>query len=143
ETENLGFADALDFVGVNFYYPLSEKADPTDEELTQRLNEKLSELDQLAETWGKPYVLTEIGYRSIDTPWQHPHAGVGNAAINQTAQARCYQTVLGNLKSHPACRGLYWWKWPSHDQYSHRVPGSFTACEKEAEQILRKAYQDW
>lgn len=143
ETDNLGFADALDFVGVNFYYPLSERKSPSDEELAERLNERLSELDLLAESWGKPYVLTEIGYRSIDTPWLHPHADVGDADIDQTAQARCYQAVLSNLKNHPTCRGLYWWKWPSHDQYSHRVPGSFTACEKEAEEILRQAYQAW
>lgn len=140
ETEHLGFADALDFVGVNFYYPLSESDSPTDEELLASMEHRLSSLDKLSESWGKPYVLTEIGYRSITAPWKHPHADAGNAAMDETDQARCYRAVFTALPNHPRCQGLYWWKWPSHDRYAHRVPKSFTPCGKEAEALLKSAY---
>lgn len=143
ETNNLSFAEALDFVGVNFYYPLSEQEAPTDEELTRKLSAHLATLDHLSAKWGKPYVLTEIGYRSVERPWQHPHAEAGDLAPNAQAQARCYEIVLATLKDHSACHGLYWWKWPSYDSYPLRNPRSFTPSGKEAEEILRQAYQAW
>lgn len=140
ETDNLNFADALDFVGVNFYYPLSNSDTPTDEQLLAKMEQTLSSLDKLSRKWGKPYVLTEIGYRSITSPWKHPHAEAGNAGVSEADQARCYQAVFTALPNHPACRGLYWWKWPSYEQYAHRNPVSFTPCGKEAEALLKSAY---
>lgn len=140
ETENLEFADALDFVGINFYYPLSNADAPTDEQLLEKMEKTLSSLDKLSSQWGKPYVLTEIGYRSITAPWKHPHAEAGNAGVSELDQARCYQAVFTALPNHPACRGLYWWKWPSYEQYAHRNPVSFTPCGKEAEALLKSAY---
>lgn len=140
ETDNLDFADALDFVGVNFYYPLSSSDTPTDEQLLSKMEQTLSSLDKLSSKWGKPYVLTEIGYRSISAPWEHPHAEAGNAEESERDQARCYQAVFAALPNHPACKGLYWWKWPSYEQYSHRNPRSFTPCGKEAEALLKSAY---
>ncbi len=143
EVENLGFADILDFVGVNCYYPLSTKDSPSDEELTQSMQQTLQMLDQLSRQWEIPYVLTEIGYRSIDKPWQHPHADAGDAEANEEHQARCYRAVLSNLPGHPACKGLFWWKWPSYEQYAQRNPRSFTPYGKSAQDILQEAYQSW
>ncbi len=141
EVENLAFADALDWVGINCYYPLSEADAPTDEELAAAFEKHMKLFDKLSAKWGKPYVLTEIGFRSIDMPWKHPHADAGEAAVNHSHQARCYQVVLNALPGHPMCRGLYWWKWPSHEAHTLRDPQCFTVCGKEAENLLKIAYQ--
>ncbi len=143
EIENLGFADALDFVGVNFYYPLSSLDLPTDEEMTSTMEKHLRDLDAQSAKWGKPYVLTEIGFRNIIAPWKTPHAAAQNAGVSEKDQARCYQIVLESLQNHPQCRGLYWWKWPSDLSYPRRNLTCFTPFQRQAEEILRSYYQSW
>ena len=107
------------------------------------MEKTLSMLDKLSQKWEIPYVLTEIGYRSIEAPWEHPHADAGEAKANDAHQAMCYRAVLGALPDHPSCRGLFWWKWPSYERYAHRNPRSFTPCGKEAERVMSEAYQAW
>ncbi len=140
EAEQLGFAEALDVVGVNCYYPLSESEQPTQEELEEAWSRIEAKMQALTARTGKPVVLTEIGFRSVTAPWQAPHAEAGEQTYDEQAQARAYRLVLNGLRGQAWCGGLFWWKWPTYLAYSERNPRSFTPAGKAAQAVLREAY---
>lgn len=141
EFDKLAFADELDFVGIDCYYPLSSKNKPSKNDLKAGFQKALENIEKNAKKFNKPVVLTEVGFRSIETPWQHPHAEAGDIPYHEPAQALCYEIVLEGIQKQSWCMGLYWWKWPSFMDYSQRNATSFTPCGKEAEEVLRKYYQ--
>ncbi|TMQ61829.1 MAG: hypothetical protein E6K75_00690 [Candidatus Eisenbacteria bacterium] len=68
------FWDALDWIGVQAYYPLCDQRAPTTQALVRGWSGPLADLETIAKIWGKPVVLTEVGYHSLDTaairPWE-------------------------------------------------------------------------
>ncbi|MEM8909780.1 MAG: hypothetical protein AAGD05_18170, partial [Bacteroidota bacterium] len=81
-----------------------------------------------------PVLLTEIGFRSIDQPWQEPHAEANGRAVNQEAQRRCYEVVFKGLQNQDWCKGLFWWKWPTYLEYNY--PQGYAPNEKAAEKVI-------
>ena len=140
EFENLAFAEELDFVGLNFYYPLSKKEKASKKDLEKGFAKVLDKIEGKIKSFGKPVVLTEVGFRSISHPWIHPHAKAENRIGVEKDQAVCYEVLLDGLKDKKWCKGMYWWKWPSFMDYAHNNPTSFTPCGKEAELVLKKYY---
>ncbi|GAB4412886.1 MAG: hypothetical protein OHK0039_19200 [Bacteroidia bacterium] len=142
EIENLAFADELDFVGLNCYYPLAAGDSASDAELARNFGEVMTRMRKLSRTFGKPFLLTEIGFRSISSPWQHPHAEAGDRAANALHQARCYRVVLDELARQTEwCRGIYWWKWSSYLDHGQEDIREYTPYAKPAEQLLRQSYE--
>jgi hypothetical protein len=68
----LAWWDAVDFIGVDAYYPLAEGADPTLEELKAAWEPHHTLLGDLAESWDKTNLFTEIGYPQHRRDGQHP-----------------------------------------------------------------------
>ena len=62
------FWEKLDFVGIDAYFPLTEKNDPTTEELIAGWQRHAEEIEQWLKQkqLDKPVVFTEIGYCSAD-----------------------------------------------------------------------------
>ena len=148
EFENLSFWDELDVVGLNAYYPLSPKPDPTDRELLDGAEAWLSKAAQISAQAGKPLWLTEVGYRSVATPWVNPHAGPGDREVCNDCQLRCYEALLTAARKTSQLEGIFIWKWPSflgrgqqrgdwHDQQPGR---DFTPGGKPAAEVLQKFY---
>lgn len=141
EIEKLGFGEALDFIGVNCYYPLSDRNQPSDEELTAGANEALDRIEKVANRYNKPVLFTEVGFRSIERPWEHPHDEPRGQDFNEDSQARCYAALLKAVEQRPWIKGLYWWKWPTFMPYTQERRTSFTPCGKAAERVLGDWYQ--
>jgi len=141
EFENIEFWDQLDFIGLNCYYPLSNKYEPDRTELQKGFEDVLRKVDKVKARYQKPVVFTEIGFRSIESPWQQPHAEAGQSAYNEVHQAICYDVVFRAMSKIPVADGILWWKWPTdleHRIESDRrfVPG------KEAELVVRNWFRD-
>ena len=62
EVQQVDFWDLLDYIGVDFYYPLSAHEHPSDEELEKGFEAALGQVRALHERHRKPVILTEIGY---------------------------------------------------------------------------------
>lgn len=137
EFETLDFWDELDFIGLNCYYPLSKDDSPTDKALEQSFEQIKTKIRAVQNTYKKPVVFTEIGFRSIDMPWKNPHAE-GDDSINEVHQQRCYEVVFRGLENEPWCQGLLWWKFPSYLSYRGSENSSFTPNNKLAEETVRK-----
>jgi hypothetical protein len=129
----IGFWDALDFIGVSAYYPLSDRPDPPLGEIEAGWDRALGPLEEASRRWGKPVLLTEAGFPSIPTaakaPWHEERS-----AADVWLQARCYEATLRALARRPWIEGAYFWLWertsqPPFRDPSHAIvgkPASFT-----------------
>ncbi|MEL7350574.1 MAG: hypothetical protein AAF171_17110 [Cyanobacteria bacterium P01_A01_bin.116] len=150
--ENIPFWDALDFIGIQAYFPLSTTNRPTLEDLKEGWRSHLPSIEQVAEQFQKPVLFTEIGYRSTDNaaikPWEWPAAGseinptlfASNSAL--TTQANCYEAFFQTVWPQEWLAGAYFWKWfPQVDTAPGKVGRGFTPQNKPAEQVLKKWYE--
>lgn len=141
--ESTGFWGELDYLGLSFYYPLSDAADPSLEELVAGWTgysgyyatgaDWLAKLEAWQQWWGKPVILTEIGYRSIDytakKPWDYGSAGV----YNGEAQARAYEAAWQVLQDEPWLAGMFWWNWGVKADTCGPGNTDYSVCGKPAE----------
>ncbi|MEH6770541.1 glycoside hydrolase family 113 [Maribacter arcticus] len=137
EFENIEFWDDLDYIGLDCYYPLSKKDNPTDEEMSESFNMVKKKIEKVYERFEKPIVFTEIGFRSVNEPWKNPHAEA-DESINEEMQARCYEIIFKGIEHEPWCQGILWWKFPSFLEYRGEDNNAFTPNNKLAEETVRK-----
>ena len=142
EYDLLPFWDALDYIGINAFFPLSDTPGPGLAALRRSAERIAGEIAILHMTTGKPVIFTEIGFKSIRgtsvTPWEWPRRF--EPAIDPGAQARCYQAVLEAFWEKPWFYGMYWWKWFSDLDLGGPADPGFTPQRKPAEDILSKWY---
>jgi sugar phosphate isomerase/epimerase len=138
EIENVSFWDALDFVGVNCYYPLSVDRRPTDEQLRDGVERALDRIEEVGRRYGKRVIITEVGFTSSPAPWVRPYERQWRATPNEEAQARCYRAFFEGLADRTRYAGVYWWKWPSFLEYGGPRHSGYTPNGKSAERVVRE-----
>lgn len=137
EFEKVQFWDELDFIGLNCYYPLSKKDDASKAELSKNFESVKKKITKVYDKHRKPIVFTEIGFRSIDAPWKHPHAE-GDDTYNDVHQDRCYQVILEGVENEDWYGGILWWKFPSYLTYGGDANNAYTPNNKLAEKTIKK-----
>jgi hypothetical protein len=141
EVEQVGFWPLLDFIGVDFYYPLSSEDSPSDEALRQGFEASLDSLRALARRLSKPVLLTEIGDGSTRSPWKNPHSSDRSRDVAPEHQARAYEVAFAALSDETSwIRGMYWWKWPTDLALGGAGDPGFSPNGKPAEEALRRGY---
>lgn len=138
EFEQVSFWDELDFIGLNCYYPLSEKQEANKRELEAGFQKVRSKIEDVSKQYQKPIVFTEIGFRSIEAPWKSPHAEAENSAYDSEHQKRCYEIIFEGIQNQDWCKGIFWWKFPSYIEYRGGENRSFTPNGKPAEEVVKK-----
>jgi hypothetical protein len=137
EYEEIAFWDALDYVGVQAYFPLVDAPDPSLDTLRARWQAHRAALAEVHRRTGKPILFTEVGYRSArsaaEAPWRWPEEE-GGVAPDSALQARCYRAFLSAMDQTPWFAGALIWKW--HPRGSQRDPTAFTPQGKPAERVL-------
>jgi hypothetical protein len=125
--QGIAFWDALDFIGVSAYFPLSDRADPGLAELEAGWQRALRPLAAAAGRFGRPVLLTEAGFPSIPSaaraPWREERV-----AADVWLQARAYEATLRALAGEPAVVGAFFWLWertsdPPFRDASHAIVG--------------------
>ena len=138
--------DLVDEVGVVAYFNLRERDGPSDvEALATRWRALRAELERWRGADPKPFVFTEVGYRSragsTAEPWNEGPGGTvdldeqrrGFAAFRRAGTARPPDAGPSSLD------GLYIWNW-----YGYGGPGSISytprhkPAEEEVKQLLRE-----
>ena len=113
EADRVPFWDALDLVGVDFYYPVSHRPRAERLEILAAWEPWLQRLQRLGEKAGRPVLLTELGYRSVRGAGQEPYAFDDDAPLDLQEQADLYWAALTATSGHSWLRGVYWWNWPA------------------------------
>ena len=140
EYENLSFWDAFDYIGLNSYYPLSDKEDPSEQELREGARHVVQKIRSVQKQFNKPLILTEIGFPSTEKPWMYPWEENRQHPPNTEHQALCYKIMIETLASEKWLAGIYWWKWPSFlERGGENHRDRFTPNGKPAEHVV----SDW
>lgn len=143
EYERIRFWDALDFIGVQAYFPLAKNQKASLDELIINWNEPLASLERIHKKFNKPVVFTEIGYRSdadaAIEPWRWPQEST-EVQISNEAQANCYQAFFKAVWNKSWLAGVYFWKWFPHGP-RRMAAIDFTPQGKPAEKILAENFK--
>ena len=134
--DRVPFWDALDWIGVHAYFPLSREPDPSRESLWQGWEEPLRQLSALSSQHrDKPVLFAEIGYSRSHSaarePWS-PRLETSRQALE--LRERLIEVALERLEGQSFLRGMFWWKWiPGPDPWDR----DFSMKDREARQALR------
>lgn len=139
EFEQLRFWDVLDACAVSCYFPLSQGAAPSEDELRDGARNIVARLAAVARRTGKPVLLTELGYAPMEGAWQAPYKESGGGFSPQ-AQERCFRAMLGALESADWCLGVYVWKWPSYLDHADSKHRGFSPRGKPALGVIRRFF---
>ncbi|MBB6429329.1 glycoside hydrolase family 113 [Algisphaera agarilytica] len=139
QTGNVPFWDALDMIGVQFYFPLSEAMPPSDDDLRAGMRKWLSRLREFSAELGKPVMLTELGYAQSEEaalqPWLD--ARVGDRAAGAALKLRCMKIALEEVAAEPAVSGVFLWKWfPGDRDHSDEFVLQYDAMRE----VIRNAW---
>lgn len=116
ELEQIAFWDALDYIGVNFYFPIARQGAPPQRDSPEILA-AVRRISQLQSEFQRPVLFTEVGFPALATaasrPWEE-----NSSALDAALQSRCYELWLDRFAQAPDVTGMFWWKWPSHGRGS-------------------------
>jgi len=137
--EEVGMAwwDAVDIIGVDAYYPLSAKTNPTLNELREAWQPLAASLAALSAKWQKPVILTEIGYRSLDGAAMQPWDWQIQGKVDLQEQADCYRAALESVYREPWFGGIFWWSWSPDPLEGGPRDSGYSPHDKPAEDVLR------
>ncbi|WP_158305830.1 glycoside hydrolase family 113 [Parvularcula bermudensis] len=120
------FLDKLDFIGVNAYFPLSDKDVPTADEVYDAWTSPgaayasknfggLSVVDYtkaLSEKYDKPVIITEVGFRSIEGAATAPGNYAMEGAANDDVQTALYEGFMRAWgEQGDWFQGTFFWGW--------------------------------
>lgn len=145
EFERTPFWDELDYIGVDAYFPLSDKQTPTVEECKLGWQPHKLLLKQFSERYKKPILFTEFGYRSVDfaakAPWK---ADRDMTVVNLQAQTNAMQSLFDEVWDEDWFAGGFVWKWfHSHNEVGGNENSQFTPQNKPVEQIIKNEYSKY
>jgi hypothetical protein len=141
EEVGLTWWDAVDLIGVDAYYPLTDKNDPTVQEIEDGWADPVQTLSDLSAAWDdKSIIFTEVGYRSVDGTARHPWDWVNDFPLDLQEQADCYEALFASLWDQSWFAGMYIWDWSADPTLGGPTDKDFTPFGKPAEDILRAQY---
>jgi hypothetical protein len=142
EFEELPFWDALDFAGVQAYFPLTERPRASMPELLAGWRPHLEMLERVAQRIRRPIVFTEVGYKSSERASIQPWLWRTEDRVDLEEQARCYEAMFRSVWGKPWFRGTFIWKWfPLYDRTRSATDNNFTPQGKPAEEVLGRWYR--
>jgi len=142
EYKRVPFWDALDYIGVDAYFPVSERKSPTVEESRSGWQHWKEELKRVSERENKKIIFTEYGYRSVDFAGREPwESNYKLTSINFEAQSNTLQGLYEEVWNEQWFAGGFLWKWfIAHERVGGETDNQFTPQNKPAEVIVAKYY---
>jgi hypothetical protein len=138
EAEEIEFWNRLDFLGFAAYFALApDDPNPSLDTLKAAWDKVNKEaISPLTDKWGKPVLLTEIGYRSMDNTHADPWDWGRDGSSNEAEQARNYEALLSYWSTQPNMAGVYFWKWEPDPNAGGGSDSGYTPQNKQAQQVL-------
>lgn len=136
--EQVPFWDALDAIGIQAYFPLSESEAPSEVELRAAWARRMEELRGYATRHDRYVVFTELGYnRNRDAarrPWEYRVDGPEAAEL----QRRLTRIALEEIDREHRVVGVFLWKWFPGPR---PVGRDFQLAEPEMRQVIRDVWR--
>lgn len=129
EFENIAFWDALDYLGLNNYYPLPDSLDTSS---------IVARVESVQSRFRKPVIFTEAGYSSYEGGHRKPWSE-NEGPIDLGGQAAAYEAILSAFWEKPWFYGAYWWKVGSNS-FGGPMDRTHTPWGKPAMDVIEKWY---
>ena len=136
---NINFWDALDFIGVDAYFSLTEETNPDLSDLEEGWKKYENKLSRLSERFGKKIIFTEIGYKSVKgtavRPWEWNNK---ENELSQLQQAHAFEAMYRTFGNKEYIEGIYIWKYftDNNSYEKENVEKGFTPYGKIAEGVI-------
>ncbi len=142
EYDRTPFWADLDYIGIDAYFPLSNAKTPTLKACKQGWTVYKKHLEIFSDTYQKPILFTEYGYRSVDyaakAPW---NADRTMANVNLLAQSNAMQSLFEEIWNEDWFVGGFVWKWfHNHEHIGGKTDSQYTPQNKPVEKIIREFY---
>lgn len=138
EARLVPFWDALDRVGVDAYQPVAGEHRHARLDVLAAWQPWLDRLHRLARRTGRPVLLTELGYRSVEGAGRRPWSSDGGVRDDGT-QADLYWAALEAMRAPGWLGGVLLWDWPAVSD-PMLDPTGYTPRAKPAEAVLSEAW---
>lgn len=130
EFETIRFWDALDYIGLNNYYPLPDDLSTA---------AVVAKVEAVQRKFRKPVIFPEAGFASLTAPHRAPWDET-RRELSMQDQARCYEALLNAFYKKPWFQGVYWWKVGTNG-FGGPADGSHTPWRKPAMEVVGKWYR--
>lgn len=142
EYKRVPFWEALDYVGIDAYFPISESKTSTIGQALEGWKQWNSELKSFSEEKNKKILFTEYGYRSVDFAGKNPWISNREmTSVNVSAQANLLHGLYQSVWEENWFAGGFLWKWFSDHKQAGGVENSqFSPQNKAAEKVVEKQY---
>lgn len=140
EYRNVVFWDDMDYIGIDAYFPLSDKDRPTYDEIVKGWEEWAKDIEEFQARVDKPIVFTEAGYCSAPGTTKIPWEEVAKGGVDMQLQADCYRALLETFWKKRWFYGVYWWKWGTSVKFGGPSNRGFTPQNKTAQDVIKKWY---
>ena len=141
EYANVKFWDALDYAGIDAYFPLANKGIPDYEELKQGWRKWIKDIEEWVAKVKKPVVFTECGYASVNTAAVKPWEENRRSKPNPELQADCYKALMEEFWDKQWFFGVYWWNWNTYPGSGGINNRNFTPQNKPAAEYIKEWYK--
>ncbi|MBL4587376.1 MAG: glycoside hydrolase, partial [Flavobacteriales bacterium] len=136
------FWKELDFIGIDAYMPISEKATPTAEQLQRNWKFWKIAIRATSRKYDTPVLFTEFGYRTTEYATTEPWKGVTEHTYCEPCQATAFQAVFNTFWSEEWFAGGFIWKWfEPNRSVSYEHAKSYFAKGKLAEKTITNQFQ--
>ena len=135
--EAVSFWDLVDVVGLTGYWELTRDLDASADDLFGAWQHVKPLVLAFSKKVGRPVVLTEIGYPSLDGGAAWPWDETRKAPVDQEEQRRAYQAVVRAWSDTRELTGIYFWNWFG---FGGPEDTNYTPRKKPAEAVIRDWY---
>ena len=142
EYKRVSFWNDLDYIGIDAYFPLSDKKTPTIADFEKGWQIHKNEIQKVRKKVNKPVLFTEYGYRSVDftgkEPWNSDRI---IEKVNHQNQKNAMQAIYNQFWKEDWFAGGFIWKWfHKHQKVGGKNNNRFTPQNKPTEALIKKLY---
>lgn len=130
EFETIRFWDALDYIGIDNYYPLDDNFSAA---------ALAGKIEAVQERFHKPVLFTEAGFGAHQNSHREPWEDETAKPLDLAEQARSYEGLMSAVYHKPWFRGVYWWKVGTNG-YGGPDNNSMTPWRKPAMEVIKRYY---
>ncbi len=142
EFEEIQFWDALDYMGLDNYYPVRTSEEQGIDQMKAGFMKQKEMIQRYAFRYCRPVLFTEIGYMANSKAGMGPKEFEADESdYDEDSQEACYRLALEAYWDEPWFAGMHWWKWFSEPGDRGRFADSHSPHDRKAQRVLAEWYR--
>ena len=144
EFKRTSFWSALDFIGIDAYFPVSDNQTPSIADCKAGWQAHKRAITSVSKKYDKLILFTEYGYRSVDFTGKEPWVSSRSmTSLNFDGQSNATQALFEEFWNEDWFAGGFIWKWfHAHDEVGGDQDNQFTPQNKPVEKIIKNIYKN-